>query len=247
MNFWEELGKVGVGKCNLSPRCGKNVTGQVKTTVGLFLISAQKIQQWVCSVLTLAWQDSQGSSKDSCCADVLPYILECGDLNGELTKNRKKNQIWVTAVFACRLSSVHVVCLIDICVDSWTCYRWWLVLMDAVQWVRLHHHPKSPTLGRCLLHSRRRWARARLCSVAPFAQCQRRENRSLVGCIYLGRNQWGYWVRRFRSQQDLGSLLKMLVPVLMQCRALLPSRAVRMLWTFFLVRAVAVPVSLWRR
>lgn len=42
-----------------------------------------KIQRRVCSVLALAWQDSQGSSKDDCCADVLPYILEPGDLNEE--------------------------------------------------------------------------------------------------------------------------------------------------------------------
>lgn len=54
----------------------------------------------------------------------------------------------------------------------------------------------------------------------------------------------GYWVRRLRTWQDLGSFLKMLVPILMQCRARLPSRAVRMLWTFPPVRAVPI---IWRR
>lgn len=42
MNFWEELGEAGVGKRDLSPCRGKNVTGQVKTAFFFFLISAQK-------------------------------------------------------------------------------------------------------------------------------------------------------------------------------------------------------------
>jgi len=52
-------------------------------------------------------------------------------------------------VFVCRLSPVDVAYLIGVCLDGSTCCRWWLVLMDAVRWVRLHHHPQlqGPSAG----------------------------------------------------------------------------------------------------
>lgn len=58
---------------------------QVKPT---FFLSAQK--NTVVSLLSVCFSLAgwQGSGKDNCCVDMLPYILECGELNEEFNNNK---------------------------------------------------------------------------------------------------------------------------------------------------------------
>lgn len=91
MNFWEELGEAGIGKRDLSPRCGKNVTGQVKTAYFFFFslffnlctkekYSSESAQCWL-------WLGRAGEAAARITA-VGCASLQPGDLTEELKKKK---------------------------------------------------------------------------------------------------------------------------------------------------------------